>query len=64
MNLTSDEFYYDGNGNRLSKEELETRISNSLKYLITEGMVIEKNGRYRLKTKAEINKELVNIEES
>jgi hypothetical protein len=64
MNVTSDEFYYDGNGNRLSKEDFEIRINNSLKYLIAEGMVIEKNNTYRLKTKAEINKELDDIKGS
>jgi hypothetical protein len=47
----------------LGEDELKAQIVRSLEYLIAEGMVVEINGNYRLKTKKEIRKELRNIED-
>lgn len=41
-----------------SKEEIEEQVKRALDYLITEGIVIEEDGLYRMKTPEEQAEEL------
>jgi hypothetical protein len=48
----------------LTPEELTHLIQHSLRYLVTEGVVVQSGDRYRLKTEEEIEQELRDIEDS
>jgi hypothetical protein len=41
-----------------SKEEIEEQVKRALDYLIAEGMVVEEDGLYRMKTPEEQEEEL------
>ena len=51
---------YDMDDN-LFEQEVEQAVKQSLKYLLEEGVIVEDNGKYRIKTKKEIRKELEDI---
>ena len=54
MNLDNDE-------EEISGKELRNAIVHALNYLTEEGMIVEENKKYRLKTQEEIDKEISDI---
>jgi predicted transcriptional regulator len=54
MNLDNDE-------EEISEKELRNAIVHALNYLTEEGMIVEENKKYRLKTQEEVDKEIENI---
>jgi len=54
MNLDNDE-------EEISEKELRNAIVHALNYLTEEGMIVEENKKYRLKTQDEVNKEISDI---
>ena len=51
----------DNNEEEISEKELRNAIVHALNYLTEEGMIVEKNKKYRLKTQDEVNKEISDI---
>jgi predicted transcriptional regulator len=54
MNLDNDE-------EEISEKELRNAIIHALNYLTEEGMIVEENKKYRLKTLDEVDKEISDI---
>jgi predicted transcriptional regulator len=54
MNLDNDE-------EEISEKELRNAIVHALNYLTEEGMIVEENKKYRLKTQEEVDKEINDI---
>ena len=48
----------------MNKTELLEQVKRSLEYLIDEGIVVQEEDKYRLKTEAEIAQELKEITEN
>jgi predicted transcriptional regulator len=42
-------------------EEIRKAVVQSIKYLMEEGLIVEENKRYRIKTQEEVNKEINDI---
>jgi len=54
MNLDNDE-------EEISEKELRNAIVHALNYLTEEGMIVEENKKYRLKTQDEVDREISDI---
>jgi predicted transcriptional regulator len=44
-----------------TRDEVRKAVISSLNYLMEEGVIVEENKKYRLKTQEEINKEISDI---
>jgi len=51
----------DNNEEEISEKELRNAIVHALNYLTEEGMIVEENKKYRLKTQEEVDKEINDI---
>jgi predicted transcriptional regulator len=51
----------DNNEEEISEKELRNAIVHALNYLTEEGMIVEENKKYRLKTQEEVDKEISDI---
>jgi hypothetical protein len=45
----------------LTDDEVRDAIVNSISYLMNEGIIVEENKKYRIKTQEEVNKEIQDI---